>query len=499
MKKRLFFWFLALNVLSIVLIQTSFVPDEYWQSLEIAHHIVFGQFADLNQIYGKITWEWKEGIRSSAYPLFIAVFYKILAFFDLDNVRLLIYTPRLIQAVISAIGYLHTCKIASILYGEGAVLWTAGTLSSSWFLFYCTSRTIHNTIETALIIIALRYYLTNNHFKSTIKYLIFAALSVIIRPTSAIVWLPLSVYYLIEAWKNARHSFEQLIYHYLKTGCLALALQVLLDYIYYRQVLVTPVNFIKFNFLSNQSSHYGTHPWHWYLTQGLPTVLTTHMLPLVCALRNRHHLFLQILCAWIIGVYSISGHKEFRFILPIVPLCACIIGNYLKVLNNGVRNNGTGYWLPTCIIFLLFITNIPLVLYFGMFHQRGTLDAMQYLASEETPDKKMNVLFLMPCHSTPAYSHIHRNVTLRFLSCEPNLKFVANYQDESDIFYANPNKWLSGIDLKLVTHMVLFDSLTSKLSDFLKIHHYLCAKFFHSHFSDGRISKYVVIYCNKNN
>lgn len=32
---------IALRICNCFLVQTSFVPDEYWQSLEVAHHMVF--------------------------------------------------------------------------------------------------------------------------------------------------------------------------------------------------------------------------------------------------------------------------------------------------------------------------------------------------------------------------------------------------------------------------------------------------------------------------
>ncbi|KAJ6664377.1 hypothetical protein lerEdw1_008596 [Lerista edwardsae] len=32
---------ITLRLLNCLLVQTSFVPDEYWQSLEVAHHMVF--------------------------------------------------------------------------------------------------------------------------------------------------------------------------------------------------------------------------------------------------------------------------------------------------------------------------------------------------------------------------------------------------------------------------------------------------------------------------
>ena len=41
-KWRLLAALVAFRVSSAVLSQTSFVPDEYWQSLEVAHRMVFG-------------------------------------------------------------------------------------------------------------------------------------------------------------------------------------------------------------------------------------------------------------------------------------------------------------------------------------------------------------------------------------------------------------------------------------------------------------------------
>lgn len=54
---------LAVRVVISLLTRTYFQPDEYFQSLEPAHHLVFG--------YGHLTWEWmgSQPIRSIFYPL----------------------------------------------------------------------------------------------------------------------------------------------------------------------------------------------------------------------------------------------------------------------------------------------------------------------------------------------------------------------------------------------------------------------------------------------
>lgn len=77
--------FLCIRLLSVFLVQTCFVPDEYWQSLEVAHKFVFG--------YGHLTWEWTQGIRSYFHPLIITVFYKIVQILSLD------YAPVVVRKV----------------------------------------------------------------------------------------------------------------------------------------------------------------------------------------------------------------------------------------------------------------------------------------------------------------------------------------------------------------------------------------------------------------
>lgn len=68
--------FLLIRLSSVFVVQTWFVPDEYWQSLEVAHKLTFD--------FGFLTWEWYEGIRSLVYPIMISFIYKLLAYFCLD-------------------------------------------------------------------------------------------------------------------------------------------------------------------------------------------------------------------------------------------------------------------------------------------------------------------------------------------------------------------------------------------------------------------------------
>lgn len=103
-EKSLFIYLLLFRcIVSIITSRTIFAPDEHWQSLEVAHRIVFG--------YGFETWEWRDPrstnsssnsngwgsgpIRSPLYPAMFVLPYWLLYKLGLDNTRLLVSKSHL--------------------------------------------------------------------------------------------------------------------------------------------------------------------------------------------------------------------------------------------------------------------------------------------------------------------------------------------------------------------------------------------------------------------
>jgi phosphatidylinositol glycan class B len=80
---------LALRLFLCACLQTSFVPDEYWQGPEVAHALAFGR--------GELTWEWQAALRSALHPALIAVVYKALAFVALDTPAVIAAAPMYLQ------------------------------------------------------------------------------------------------------------------------------------------------------------------------------------------------------------------------------------------------------------------------------------------------------------------------------------------------------------------------------------------------------------------
>ncbi|XP_052866537.1 GPI mannosyltransferase 3 [Anopheles cruzii] len=483
---RMFWFFAALRVASVFLVTTFFAPDEYWQSLEVAHRLAFG--------YGHLTWEWTAGIRSYLYPVFIAGLYKLLALLSLDSVELLTILPRVLQALLSAYAdyrfYVWSNKSK----------WSVFLLATSWCWFYVASRTLANTLETAVTMIALSFF---PWASESTTFLLPVALSFFLRPTSVIPWVPLCVYHIK---KSSHPTWELLLKRYLLVGLLVGVVNIAVDSYFHGAFVVTAYEFLHHNVLQGVGSFYGEHPWYWYVSTGLPIVLGVGIVPFVLAcydtVRNRQvypqRMVLLSSILFTVALYSVLSHKEFRFLLPVLPMCLFVSSDYLSRWSRKASSK-----LIWFVALFIVAVNALMAGYTGLVHQRGTLDVTSYLGSTtgEYRDEYRNeakILFLMPCHSTPFYSHVHQNVTMRFLRCEPNLQGQENYVDEADQFYGNPMGWIRrNLPVHprsaLPTHVVAFDVLEPQIKDFLSIYHEK-ASFFHTDYPTERVGQYVKVY-----
>eukprot|EP00123_Amoebidium_parasiticum_P020995 comp5980_c0_seq2/m.1830 comp5980_c0_seq2/g.1830 ORF comp5980_c0_seq2/g.1830 comp5980_c0_seq2/m.1830 type:complete len:203 (-) comp5980_c0_seq2:18-626(-) len=193
-----------------------------------------------------------------------------------------------------------------------------------------------------------------------------------------------------------------------------------------------------------------------------------------------------------------------------------------------------GRWTQFCV-WVIFAVQLGMGGYFSLVHQRGVLDVMTYLRTmAHTDPTPLSVHFWLPCHSTPFYSHVHHNITMRILTCEPSGE--ANYVDEADVFFTDPRAWLEtnyrmdqvpGEDWRshmclgptsegllgicpnqrhrsgashtsgwgLPTHVVMYDTLVPTVAPWLANHKYIQVEsFFHTHLPEGRVGRRVVVY-----
>lgn len=478
---------LIVRLISVFAVKTWFVPDEYWQSLEVGHRLAFG--------YGYLTWEWTKGIRSYIYPSIIALVYKFLSFINLDTVGFLVLVPRILQALLSSVAdyrfYIWT----------GKKKWALFLAVIQWFWFYTASRTLSNTVETALTTIALSYFPWSNEGNF---FLWLVGFCCFVRPTAVITWLPLCVYHLK---KTEYPLWEILLKKYVPIGITVFGLCTAVDSYAHGSLIFTPYEFFKYNVYHNVGEFYGSHPWYWYFNVGLPVVLGILTFPFLFAIVEtvryskvfpaRKWLLISITTTLV--VFSLLSHKEFRFVLPLLPMCLYICCDYLSRWSK--KPSSITLWV---ISIVLIVSNAVPALYLSQVHQRGSLDVMPKLSEiahtyKDEANNNANILFLMPCHSTPYYSHIHANVSMHYLTCDPDFQDKGEFHvDEAEDFYKDPAFWLrknipSYPKTALPTHLVMYDSLAPKIVDFL-LEYDEVFKTFHTEYPSKRIGKNIVVY-----
>jgi len=227
---------------------------------------------------------------------------------------------------------------------------------------------------------------------------------------------------------------------------------VLLDSAYYGSPTCTPLNFLRTN-LSSVSLFYGISQWHYYFSQAVPILCTTalpfvlHGAWLAAHSPNPALKVLLGLTVWTIGVYSLAGHKEWRFIHPLLPLMHILAAKSL--VDATPRNLGrlAGVSIKKSHRLLL-LSTLPLAAYAVLFHSRGQIEVMHYLR-DLPPEEVRSVGFLMPCHSTPWQAYLHRSDLaspgkLWALGCEPPTaaQYLSSYEDQTDVFYGSPANYL---------------------------------------------------------
>ena len=381
---------------------------------------------------------------------------------------------------LTAMGDVALLRLARRREDPSTASWLLLLTQTNWFLLYSGSRTLATTLETSLLLLALASY---PHPRA----LGLAALSVMMRPTAALAWLPLAP--LFCATILPPMPFRKVL-AMLLPPLAALLFAVMADSLFYGSPIITPLNFFKANVMHDLSSFYGVQGWWWYLSNTLIPILGPLLIPALLGL-PRLPAFLSLPILSTIFVLSLLPHKEMRFLHPILPLLLFSAAKYLAKRFKSPPSSRT--------TLLFFLANIPLTMYLSLLHQQGVVAAAVHLGKQ-----REGALVLMPCHSTPLYSHIHSEVAVRFLTCQPPLHGEKVEEEEAEAFYRAPRSW---IDLQyplnssyplIPGNVLLFDNLEDKVGGALRARGLLpCLSWHHTHFPEGRIGGRVLLYCRR--
>ncbi|KAJ2868512.1 glycosylphosphatidylinositol anchor biosynthesis [Coemansia aciculifera] len=537
-QRHLFASLLALRLANVALVQTYIHPDETWQSLEVAHRTVFS--------YGFVTWEWQHALRGFAHPMLFAAVYAVLQALRLDDTFLLT-APYVLVALIAATADYATFHFAKRVAGSQVANWAVLCSAVSWSMGSGVVRPLVNSAETALTAAAFVYWPWDRAIPnfSLLVALVFAAFSCVIRPTSAALWLCAGLVLLFTQPRS--HCIARTLYIVkctLMVGIPAIASMLVIDRLGYKRWVFPPYQFYLFNVHEGLATWFGESPPLYHLYVSMP-ILFTSMLPFVL-----HGAYIAIARGYATAqpavvavaamfVFSLVGHMEYRFLYPLLPIgfmyAAVSINSLVGTLPSletgrrssrdataGAKPKRWRLWSVRNIVVYLLVTNVPASLYFNLVHQRGVVDVMAYLRSEAQDRLVEDIGFLMPCHSTPYYSHLHQPIPMWFLSCEPPLEKseLATHYCEADDFELDPVgfmhrvfdnskssvygaldvvnlRYKPGQTRRKPSHLVFYECMAKRIHSELTLLGYSeCARFFNTHFNgDARRKGDVVVYC----
>ncbi|KAG2041838.1 glycosyltransferase family 22 protein [Suillus americanus] len=456
---------LVLRVAIALSTQGFFQPDEYFQALEPAHHYVFG--------YGHLTWEWVSSapLRSIIYPALNIPPFWLIKTLGLDEryPELLIAGPRIVHGLLAAITDIEIREITRQVLNDSFVPTAYFVSLTSLFHSLSLSRSMSNSLETSLTTAAVSYYPWDNARSVQVQStrmrmcIVFAALACAIRPTNAIIWVYLFGLLVLRLGLRLSQG-PILIRDCCVIGAITTLIVFALDSAFYGGPTLSLLNFLRVN-ASPVSLFYGSSSWHYYLSQALP-ILSSTSLPFVLhgmylAVKNDEKKLKTMLgcIVWTLTVFSFVGHKEWRFLHPLLPmlhifasrslveLYHCSAKADVKLSREKRKRKAFSLPIRTRDLCLLLLA-VPASIYVVFFHCVGQIKVMSYLRSLP-PENLTSVGFLTPCHSTPWQAYLHRPELaapgkMWALGCEPplGLQHPSDYKDQTDIFFEAPLEYM---------------------------------------------------------
>lgn len=252
-------------------------------------------------------------------------------------------------------------------------------------------------------------------------------------------------------------------------GSAVLAVSAPVDRLFYGTWTFPPLQFLYFNIAQSLAVFYGANDIHYYLSQGLPLLLTTalpftlyglyRMIQQQWSSSSRWQTVqsqLALVCLVMPLVLSIISHKEVRFIYPLLPCLHLLTAQPLvDFFDPSISRTGSFHTPRKLTLAFILIANAVIALYTTIYHASGTINIMDYLRAQHeqhavpstTKHAGITAGFLMPCHSTPWRSHlVHPTIDAWALTCEPPINLTpaekAVYLDEADQFYEDPSSFL---------------------------------------------------------
>jgi GPI mannosyltransferase 3 len=410
--------------------QGVFWPDEIYQTLEQAHRLAFG--------YGMVPWEFREGARSWVFPGMLGGVLKLASLIGLHTGPDLVRSAKLVMVLSGLWAVYASMRLAERIGGAHAALF-AGIFSALFPASIVYGARCMTEMASAPLVVTAAWLALDGGWKKELAAGALAALAIYLRYQNGLLAVGfLLMLVLARRWKDALA--------YGASATVVGLLGGLLDKLTWGHWFHSFGVYVKFNLIEGRASGWGVADYDYYAktlwtSTGWPLVLLGLGLILVFT-RAR---VLPIFVLLYVGAHNAIPHKEYRFLMPIMPILFALSGAGLgwlleRIPTITVRGNrvGLGGWIATWFavaVGLQLAQKTSVITFEEMGQSVGSPDGKwKPWHHEEGPNLAFweagqhNDLCGMAMVGTPlissgGYSYLHKNVPL-INSMDPS---TANY------------------------------------------------------------------------
>ncbi|XP_014234742.1 GPI mannosyltransferase 4 [Trichogramma pretiosum] len=489
-KKRSPYWALAiLRIVLTFIPQTGYIhPDEYFQFIEVAAGDSFDidvyrpwefniSFPVRNSLFPQVCVRFPYLILDQLSP-YVETYFG----FTLNTPYFLVLFPRILMTLLSFVCDCCLYKICVILNEPYLVRMTL--FASSYIMFtYCT-RTFSNSIEMVLTSVLIYYvsrcmefsnkvvlqsdYLTKKYYKakngvertkiyklrmtlpshSLNDCLLLATITVVgifNRPTFVAYAFSPIFFWLQRGLGSISVGFLDFhirIFTFIVFGIPTALALILYDSMYFKYLtmeeigkfeismnnfVVTPLNFVKYNSMSDNLKNHGLHPRFLHFIVNVPLLFSIlGILSLLTCIKMFNSglkgKWLELpriqsveslmFASYVVPVLvlSIFPHQEPRFIIPaLLPIIFLFSHNIksptvnvINVTNNAQNISSREVKKKNSkMLYFWYVSNVLLTIFYGFIHQGGILPVASHLAKELKSKPDLTHVYYMSSHSYP--------------------------------------------------------------------------------------------------
>lgn len=310
------------NISLLIFILTAIFSVGQHQSDEYFQIIEFAQFKLGYISSADLPWEFHEKMRPTIQPWIAYAIIKSFHFFGIDNP----FRIEMIIRVITATSFWFIIsklnQILSIKYfpdKKWSVLFYSATYLL-WFVPYTSVRFSSENYSALFFLIGIYFFLKDeNKNRNLITMGAFFAFAVLFRYQISMAVLGAYLWMLI----IAKIPFKSLLYSVI-AFILVILFGIYLDFLFYNEFVLTAINYLKLNLIEGRASRYGIFSWWFYFEMPLLSMVPPISMILIASFLFGLKRLSKNILVWsiipFILVHFLIGHKELRFMFPIIYL-----------------------------------------------------------------------------------------------------------------------------------------------------------------------------------